>query len=105
MTTTKPGVTAAPARELESQISLRRADLIARLVAIKTETRIELVAERDRIKAKLSEVAHIIKAGVVDGWPAVSAGVAGRLGDWLSESAEWMRPPAAAPAAPVTAAP
>src|SRR5690349_6536358 len=60
-------LTTASEVDLESRIQQRRAELIATLGALRADTRLATTEVRDRLKARLSELAHIIKAGVVDG--------------------------------------
>ena len=69
--------------DLESRIKARRAEIIARLVELKADTRIEAVETRDKLKAKLSELGHIIKEGVVDGWANLGELAKQRLDHWL----------------------
>jgi len=72
------------APDLESRINTRRKELIARLVELKSDTRIEVAETRDKLKAKLSELAHIIKEGVVDGWASIGDVARQRLDHWLA---------------------
>jgi len=87
--TTQPGLGVAPAisePDLESRIRARRAELRAKLVELKADTRREAIETRDKLKMKLSELAHIIKWGVVDGWASLGGPVTHRLDQWLAES-------------------
>ena len=88
---TPPAAEAAPMMgpvfmppDLESRIKARRAEIVARLVELKPDTRIEAVETRDKLKAKLSELGHIIKEGVVDGWENLGEIVKQRLDRWLA---------------------
>lgn len=72
--------------DLESRIKLRRAELIGKLGEIRADTRLAATETRDRLKAKLSELAHIIKAGVVGGWTSLGDTVKHNLEHWLAES-------------------
>jgi hypothetical protein len=72
---------------LEARIVARRTELIARLVELKPDKSIATVQLRDQLKAKLSELAHIVKEGVVDGWAAVGEPAVRKLDRWLVESA------------------
>jgi hypothetical protein len=88
--TTQPGLGVAPAisePDLESRVTARRAELRAKLVGLKADTRREAIEARDKLKMKLSELAHIIKWGVVDGWASLGGPVTHRLDQWLAESA------------------
>lgn len=79
-----PHVTSEP--DLESRIKVRRAELIAKLREIRADTRLEAAEAGDKLKAKLSEVGHIIKEGVVDGWTSLGDNVKHKLEHWLAES-------------------
>jgi hypothetical protein len=85
----EPGVAvpqAALELDLESRISLRRAELISKLRELKTDTRVGVAEVRDKLKATLSELAHVVKWGVVDGWANVSGPVTHKLEQWLTGS-------------------
>jgi hypothetical protein len=71
---------------LESRISARRMELIHKIHELKTDTRVGAVEARDKLKAKLSELAHIIKEGVVDGWTSLGDIAQRKLDHWLAES-------------------
>jgi hypothetical protein len=72
--------------DLEARIRRRRAELIAKLRELRAEAGLEVVQAGDKLKARLSEVGHIIKEGVVDGWASLGDGVKHKLERWLSES-------------------
>jgi hypothetical protein len=78
---------AASGPDLESRIRERRAEMIDKLGALRGDVRAESVESRDKLKAKLSELAHIVKWGVVGGWASVGAPVTNKLEQWLVESA------------------
>jgi hypothetical protein len=80
-------MTTSTTSDLESRIKQRRAELIGKLDGLKTDVRVEAAETRDRLKAKLSEVAHILKWGVVDGWASAGAAVTHKLEEWLVDSA------------------
>jgi hypothetical protein len=89
--TTDPPVASKPVAtqtELEARIAARRAELIAKLVHIKTDAGIEAAEARDRLKAKLSQLGHIVKEGVVDGWASLGDVVKLKLDHWLAESGQ-----------------
>jgi hypothetical protein len=70
--------------DLESRIKTRRDEIKARLVELEADARIEAVEARDKLKAKLSELGHIIKEGVVDGWASIGDVVKQKLDHWLA---------------------
>lgn len=84
-------LTTAPEADLESRIQQRRAELIATLGALRADSRLAAIEVRDRLKARLSELAHIIKVGVVDGWTNLGDTVKRKLEDWLTESERSMQ--------------
>jgi len=69
--------------DLESDIKKRRAEIIAKLVQLKNDARREAAGERDHLKAKLTELTHLIKENVVDGWANLGATARFQLGYWL----------------------
>ena len=83
-------LTVASEADLESRIQQRRAELIATLSGLRTDTRIAATEIRDRLKARLSEIARITKVGVVDGWTNLSDTVKYQLEDWLTASERYM---------------
>jgi hypothetical protein len=78
--------------DLETRIKAHRADLIAKLAELRTNKRLVATQVGDKLRAKLSDLAHIIKEGVVDGWGSLTDPVKQKLEHWLAES---MRPPPA----------
>src|ERR1041384_4340209 len=73
--------------DLESRIKERRAELIDKLGGLRGDRRREAAESRDKLKAKLSELAHIIKWGVADGWASLGAPLTNKLEQWLVDSA------------------
>jgi hypothetical protein len=86
---TQPGIGVPPTTpepDLESRIKVRRVELVARLRELRADARAEAGEAGDKLKAKLSEISHIIKEGVVDGWTALGDNVKQKLEHWLAES-------------------
>jgi len=81
--------------DLESRIQQRRGELIATLGQLRADPYLATTEVRDRLKARLSELAHIIKVGVVDGWTNLSDTVKYKLEHWLAESERSMKDPPA----------
>jgi hypothetical protein len=73
--------------DLEARIKQRRAELIGKLGELKTDVRLGAPEARDTLKATLSELAHVVKWGVVDGWTSLGAPVTLKLEQWLAGSA------------------
>ncbi|HEX8107000.1 MAG TPA: hypothetical protein VF516_04690 [Kofleriaceae bacterium] len=72
--------------DLESRIRRRREELIGKLRELRSEASLEVVQARDRLQARLPELAHILKEGVVDGWASLGDAVKHKLERWLAES-------------------
>lgn len=83
--------TIAPKADLESRIQQRRGELIATLGQLRADPRLAATEVRDRMKAQLSELAHIIRVGVVDGWTNLGDTVKHKLEHWLAESERSMK--------------
>jgi hypothetical protein len=72
--------------DLESRIRVRRAELVAQLRELKTDRRLEAGEAGEKLKARLAELSHLLKWGVVDGWASLGDKVRHRLEHWLTES-------------------
>jgi hypothetical protein len=72
--------------DLESRVRLRRAELFVRLRELRTDRRLEAAEIRDKLKAKLSELTHLLRWGISDGWSSLGDSVKRRLEHWLRES-------------------
>jgi hypothetical protein len=73
---------------LESLINTRRAELIFKLSELRASMQLEAVEAGDKIKARLSELSHIVKDGIVDGWANLSDTVKHKLDSWLAATAK-----------------
>jgi hypothetical protein len=71
--------------DLEARIKAHRTELLAKLVQLRANKRVVAKEAGDKLRAKLSELAHIIKDGVVDGWGSLTDTVKHRLEQWLAE--------------------
>jgi hypothetical protein len=80
--------TPPPPTDLEARIKARRRELSDRLVELKFDTHVEAAEARDTLKAKISELAHLMKQGVADGWAAISELAKQKLERWLAETRE-----------------
>ena len=72
--------------DLESRIRLRRAELFVRLRELRADRRLGVAEARDKLAAKLSELTHLLKWGISDGWESLGDNVKRRLEHWLRES-------------------
>jgi hypothetical protein len=87
---TAPGVGAAHAAsepDLQSRINVRHVALVTRLRELRADMDVHAIEAGDKLKAKLSELSHIIEGGLVDGWASPGNNVRSRLERWLVESA------------------
>ena len=93
-TKTQPGVAPeASEADLESCINTRRAELIFKLTEFRASMHLDSVEAGDKIKARLSELSHIVKEGVVDGWANLGDTVKRKLRAWLSDSEKQLATP------------
>ena len=72
--------------DLESRIKACRAELVAQLRELRADRRLEAGEAGDKLKVRLSELSHLLKWGVVDGWASLGDKVKDRLEHWLAES-------------------
>ena len=78
--------TPIPPTDLESRVANRKRELIAEIEEHRRNlSRPGAVVAVDIIKARLSELAHIVKQGVVAGWANVSASTTLKLDEWLAK--------------------
>ena len=73
--------------DLESRVNARCAELTQKLDELDGDMRIEAIEARARLEAKLSELRHIIREGMIDGWASLADQVGSELDHWLAESA------------------
>ena len=78
-----PPVAPAPTADLESRIAKRKDELVAKLTELQASAEITAVEARDKIKARLSQLAHFVKEGVVDGWANINDTTRTKLDRWL----------------------
>jgi hypothetical protein len=78
--------TAIPATDLETRVANRKRDLISEIIEHKQNSSRAGAAEAiDKAKARLSELAHIVKEGVVDGWANLSSSAQLKLDEWMAK--------------------
>lgn len=79
---------AAPAlvTDLQLRIRLRRIELIEKLGELRADDRVGAAEAGDKLKATLSEVGHILKDDMIDGWAGLSESIKRKLERWLTES-------------------
>ena len=74
-----------PRPDLETRVENRKRELISEIVEHKKNSSRAAAAEAiDRAKARLSDLAHIVKEGVVDGWANVRPSAKVKLEEWMA---------------------
>jgi hypothetical protein len=77
--------TPTPPTDLETRVANRKRELISELVEHKKNSLRAGAAEAiEALKARLAELAHIVKEGVVEGWANVDPGAKRRLDEWVA---------------------
>jgi hypothetical protein len=70
--------------DLETRVTARKTELIAEIIEHKkNSSRVRAAEEIDRLKSRLSELAHIVKEGVGD-WANVGPKAKTRLDEWMA---------------------
>ena len=85
MTTITGAPTPSAKLDLETRVANRKQELIDEIVEYKKGSRLDAADAVDRLKARLSELSHIVKEGVVDGWANVGQRARQRLDEWLAQ--------------------
>jgi hypothetical protein len=71
--------------DLEARVTARKSELIAEIIEHKKNSSRAGSAEViDMLKARLSELAQIVKEGVVNGWANVGPRARTRLDQWMA---------------------
>jgi len=71
--------------DLEGRVADRKRELIAEIIEHKKNiSRVGAVASIEILKARLHQLAHIMKAGVGDGWANVRPAAKRRLDEWIA---------------------
>jgi hypothetical protein len=83
--TDAPPMATSTAPDLEARIDLRKQELLAQLGELKASTQLDSVEAGDKIKARLSELDHLVKIGVVDGWANIGTTAKRRFDSWLAK--------------------
>jgi hypothetical protein len=86
-TSTLPGLGILPVEaptDLETRVAVRKRELIAELIGHKQSMSIGAEEAGNRIKTRLSELAHIVRQVARDGWTNVSDAATSELEQWIS---------------------
>jgi len=73
-----------PSPDLETRVANRKQELISEIVELKKSSRIGAVETIDKLKARLSDLGHIVKEGLVDGWANIGDRTRRRLDEWVA---------------------
>jgi len=73
-----------PLPDLETQVANRKQELISEIVELKKSSRVDAGETIDKLKARLSELGHIVKEGLVDGWANIGDRTRRRLDEWVA---------------------
>jgi hypothetical protein len=72
--------------DLEARVTARKTELIAEIIEHKMNcSRAGATEAIDTLKARLSELAHIVKEGVADGWANVGPTAKTKLNQWMAK--------------------
>ena len=72
--------------DLEARVTARKAELIAEIIEHKkNSSRVGAAEAVDSLKDRLSELAHIVREGIVDGWANVGPKARTRLDAWMAK--------------------
>jgi len=75
----------SPAASLETRVENRKQDLISEIIEHKkNSSRAGAAAAIDTIKARLSDLAYIVKQDLVDGWANVAPSAKLKLDEWIA---------------------
>jgi hypothetical protein len=72
--------------DLETRVTNRKLELISEVIEHKkNSSRFGAAGAIDRLKARLSELDHIVKEGVANGWAHVGPRAKLKLDEWLAK--------------------
>jgi predicted transcriptional regulator len=85
MTQPKPTNPSRPSEEdLETRVATRKRELITEIIELKRSSRVDAAEVIERLKARLSDLAYLLKEGVVDGWANVGERSRVKLDAWIA---------------------
>lgn len=70
--------------DLETRVANRKRELITEIIELKKSSRVDAAESIDRLKARLSDLAYLMKEGAVDGWANVGEGLRVKLDAWIA---------------------
>jgi predicted transcriptional regulator len=85
MTQPKSATPSRPSDEdLETRVANRKRELITEIIELKRSSRLDAAEVIERLKARLSDLAYLVKEGVVDGWANVGERSRVKLDAWIA---------------------
>lgn len=70
--------------DVEARVAHRKRQLIDELIEHKKSSRVGASYAIGQLKARLSDLAHIVKHDVVDGWTHMSPGAKRKVDEWIA---------------------
>lgn len=70
--------------DLETRVANRKRELITEIIEFKKSSRVDAAESIERLKARLSDLAFLMKEGVVDGWANVGERSRVKLDAWIA---------------------
>lgn len=70
--------------DLETRVANRKRELITEIIEFKKSSRVDAAESIDRLKARLSDLAYLMKESVVDGWTNVGERSRVKLEAWIA---------------------
>ena len=70
--------------DVEARVADRKHQLIVELIEHKKSSRVGAPYAIGQLEARLSDLAHIVKHDVVDGWTHMSPGAKRRVEEWIA---------------------
>jgi hypothetical protein len=72
------------ADDLETRVANRKQELITEIIEFKKSSRVDAAEVIERLKARLSDLAYLMREGVVDGWANVDERSRVKLDAWIA---------------------
>jgi len=70
--------------DLEIRVANRKRELITEIIEFKKSSRVDAAESIERLKARLADLAYLMKEGVVDGWANVGERSRVKLDAWIA---------------------
>ena len=70
--------------DLETRVANRKRELITEIIELKKSSRVDAAESIERLKARLSDLAYLMKEGVLDGWANVAERSRVKLDAWIA---------------------